>query len=102
MRLFTVVIFLLLPLPIGAESGQDPAEILLSWVESASPDEYFQRDSSAGKYKFYWLQGYAGEMPEVDNLNCYSGVVETVLIKGTSGHLKTERHVTWPGKFGPG
>ena len=56
------------------------------------PDEYFQRDSSAGKYKFYWIQGLSGDIPAVDNFSCYSGVVEAILIEGTSDDLRSERH----------
>ncbi len=93
-RFFAFVVFVLLAWPTGAETSQDPVD-LLSWVESASPDEYFQRDSVAGKYKFYQIFGYSGEIPAVGGISfskCYSGIVELVPIKGTSDDLRSERH----------
>lgn len=61
-RLLTLIV-ILTPWPLRAELITDDAVERLSWVESASPDEYFQRDSVAGKYKFYRGYGYAYHFP---------------------------------------
>ena len=88
------LLVILTPWPLRAELITDDAVKRLTWVESASPDEYFQRDSVGGKYKFYMGYGYAYHFPGVGQASfskCYSGVVETVDMTGPSDVVRSAR-----------
>lgn len=99
--LFGLVVSVMLAIPIPTQPAQDlklqaaALEDLLRWVESASPDEYFQRDASAGAYKFYETFGVAADIPAVGVIaysNCYSGTVELVPIRGMGDVIYSEAY----------
>src|SRR5262245_9435204 len=57
---------------------QSEAMQSLEWVESASPQQYFERDSRSGKYFFYQTLNFIAWIPSVGTttyIRCYAGVV---------------------------